>query len=91
MLLQKPMEDPFWKEIVPSFEHLSKRELDMFPGHPWTHGWKYTTVICDSQLYMRYMHKLFVQVCATQHVCLIIVRLLSHGTLTSPESCSAMY
>ncbi len=40
----------------------------MFPGHPWTHGWKYTTVICDSQLYMQYLHKQFTQVSTTRHM-----------------------
>lgn len=67
-MLQQPVEEPFWKENVPFFQQLSRRELDMFPGHPWTHGWKYTTVICDSQLYMQYLHKQFTQVSPTRHM-----------------------
>lgn len=61
--LQKATDEPFWKDIVPHFRQLSSKELDIFPGHRWTHGWKYTTVICDSQLYMQYLQQQFVQVC----------------------------
>ncbi|KAL3137419.1 hypothetical protein ABBQ32_006940 [Trebouxia sp. C0010 RCD-2024] len=57
--LAKPMDEPFWKTVTPLFQHLSQKELQMFPGRNWEHGWKYTTLICDSQLYLRYLNQQF--------------------------------
>ena len=56
---QKPTDEPFWKDVVPLFQQLSQKELQMFPGNNWEHGWKYTTLVCDSQLYMRYLNQQF--------------------------------
>lgn len=61
---QKPTEIPFWKDIFPLFQQLSRKELQMFPGnHTWQHGWKYTTLICDSQQFLRYLNQRFHEVC----------------------------
>ena len=61
-MLQDPTPDPVWKDIVPSFRHLTQKELNMFQGHAWTYGWKYTTLICDSQKYMQHLMKQFLAV-----------------------------
>lgn len=58
-LWSKPMDEPFWKSVTPLFQQLSQKELQMFPGRKWEHGWKYTTLICDSQLYLRYLNQRF--------------------------------
>ena len=53
-----------WKDVVPHFRHLSQIELAMFGGkHQWTHGWGFTTVICDSPRYLRHLLARFKQVC----------------------------
>lgn len=62
VLLQHPTPDPVWRDIVPSFCHLTQKELGMFQGHAWRYGWKYTTLICDSQKYMQYLMRQFTQV-----------------------------
>ena len=86
---QKPTDEPFWKDVVPLFQQLSQKELQMFPGRNWEHGWKYTTLICDSQLYMRYLNQQFDKVCAfslmldpclTPCVCCILKSKLDPGT-----------
>ena len=62
--LQRPAPDPIWKDVVPYFRHLSQAELAMFGGqHQWTHGWGFTTVICDSPCYLRHHMARFKQVC----------------------------
>lgn len=53
--------DPIWKDVAPSFRHLTARELATFPGSHWTHGWKWTTVVTDMQMYMKYLLHRFVQ------------------------------
>lgn len=58
-LWDKPVELPSWKDIVPLFQTLNAKELKLFPGVSCTHGWKYTTIVCDSQLYIRYLHNQF--------------------------------
>lgn len=63
VLTQKPTDEPFWKDVVPFFRQLSQKELQMFPGRSWEHGWKYITLVCDSQLYLRYLNQKFHEVC----------------------------
>ena len=60
--LQEYEADPIWKDLPPSFRHLTPRELATFPGSTWKHGWKWTTVITDMQMYMHYLMQRFVQV-----------------------------
>ena len=70
MTVQVYEPDPIWKDVAPSFRHLTARELATFPGSHWTHGWKWTTVVTDMQMYMKYLLHRFVQVvsCATSYV-----------------------
>ena len=62
MVLQHQEPDPFWKNIVPSFRHLTANELSSFADTTWVHGWKWTTVIVDMPMYMKYLLKQFLQV-----------------------------
>ena len=56
--------------MVPHFRHLSQTELAMFGGQQqWTHGWGFTTVICDSPRYLRHLMARFKQVCERMEVC----------------------
>ena len=60
--LQEYEADPNWKDVPPSFRHLTPRELATFPDSTWKHGWKWTTVITDMQMYMHYLMQRFIQV-----------------------------
>ena len=69
---QKATAEPFWKDVVPMFQQLSQKELQMFPGRSWEHGWKYTTLICDSQLYMHYLNQRFHEVGSLSRVIILL-------------------
>lgn len=60
-LWQEYEADPIWKDVPPSFRHLTPRELATFPDSTWKHGWKWTTVITDMQMYMHYLMQRFIQ------------------------------
>ena len=62
VVIQEYKADPIWKDVAPSFRHLTARELATFPTSDWKHGWKWTTVITDMQMYMKYLMRRFVQV-----------------------------
>ncbi|CAH1775680.1 unnamed protein product, partial [Owenia fusiformis] len=46
-------EDPFWKDIVFGFRHLSERELQLYPGH--SHGWFHTSLIANCRTYIPWL------------------------------------
>ncbi|KAL3153224.1 hypothetical protein ABBQ38_011974 [Trebouxia sp. C0009 RCD-2024] len=60
-LWQHQEPDPFWKDVAPSFRHLTARELASFSNPAWIHGWKWTTIIVDMPMYMTFLLEAFLQ------------------------------
>nr|XP_006640278.1 PREDICTED: D-amino-acid oxidase [Lepisosteus oculatus]XP_015221733.1 PREDICTED: D-amino-acid oxidase [Lepisosteus oculatus] len=52
-LLTEPAQEPFWKDIVLGFRHLTKRELEMFPGY--SCGWFNTALMIEGKKYLPWL------------------------------------
>ncbi|KAJ3603934.1 hypothetical protein NHX12_028675 [Muraenolepis orangiensis] len=52
-LCTEPLPEPSFKDTVLGFRHLTKRELDMFPGYPY--GWFNTAIMVEGKSYLPFL------------------------------------
>ena len=97
--MQHQEPDPFWKNLVPDFRHLTKQELASFSDPLWVHGWKWTTVIVDMPMYMQFLMTCFLKVlqpvflpylsaCILTFSCLFLPYILSMHVLAPALVCA---
>lgn len=57
-LYHEAVPDPDWKDVVPSFRHLTTSDLEVYdPTQSYSYGFAYDTMIAEGRLYMKWVLK----------------------------------
>ncbi|NXD12637.1 OXDA oxidase, partial [Nothocercus nigrocapillus] len=58
-LFKQPVPDPSWKDIVLGFRHLTRQELELFPGY--SYGWFNTALMLEGRSYLPWLTRRLMQ------------------------------